>query len=70
MSKFLTTVCNRENVTVEQSIIDGIAAASSGDMRCAINTLQFKILQEKRKFYTMISTFNIYLVYHPISYQP
>ncbi|CAG7730113.1 unnamed protein product [Allacma fusca] len=47
MVKFMALVCSRENVTVQQPILEGVAAASGGDMRCAINTLQFKILQEK-----------------------
>jgi DNA polymerase III delta prime subunit len=42
MLKFMSAVCSREGISVDKSTLESIAAASGGDIRCAINTLEFK----------------------------
>lgn len=42
MVKFMTTICSKEGVDADKSVLEAIANASGGDLRCAVNTLQFK----------------------------
>jgi len=49
MVKFLMNVCCKEGAVVDKSIVEAVATATGGDIRCAINTLQFKLMREKRK---------------------
>jgi DNA polymerase III delta prime subunit len=43
MSKFMQNVCAKEGASVDKSLIDSVALGCGGDIRCAINTLQFKL---------------------------
>lgn len=46
MKRFLSIVCQRENVSVQPSVLEGICIGSSGDVRCAINMLHFRVVEQ------------------------
>ena len=42
MKRFLNIVCQRENVSVQPSVLEAISIGSGGDVRCGINMLHFR----------------------------
>lgn len=46
MVKFMMEICSREGVPADRSLVEEVAATSNGDLRCAVNNLQFSLTKE------------------------
>lgn len=54
MTKFLCTICATEKISMGKSELEELAIASGGDMRWAINNLEFKAQGQCKTFYIVI----------------
>jgi DNA polymerase III delta prime subunit len=49
INKFLSNILLQESVAVDKSVIEEIVTASAGDVRWAVNNLQFRLQKPSRE---------------------
>ncbi|CAL8129667.1 unnamed protein product [Orchesella dallaii] len=47
MVKFMLDICTKESIPVDKGLVEDLAATANGDMRCAVNNLQFSLTKER-----------------------
>ncbi|ODM95581.1 Cell cycle checkpoint protein RAD17 [Orchesella cincta] len=47
MVKFMLDICTKESMPVDKGLVEDLAATANGDIRCAVNNLQFALTKER-----------------------
>ncbi|CAL8129669.1 unnamed protein product [Orchesella dallaii] len=47
MVKFMLDICTKESIPVDKGLVEDLAATANGDMRCAVNNMQFSLTKER-----------------------